>query len=66
MSNEYRAMKREVREDMHRGCDTSAVSYCKRCRGVLSVHYGQPPECDCDTPPIEMNGAFDDDGDDDV
>ena len=59
--DEYRAMVREVREDMHRGCDESIVHRCRRCGGVQSVHYGQPPECDCDTPEVEVRGGWDED-----
>jgi hypothetical protein len=61
--DEYLEMRREVRADMLRGCDTSTVHRCRVCGGVQTVHYGQPPECDCDTPEIEPRGArfFDED-----
>lgn len=57
----------EIRRDMHRGCDTSAVTRCRFCNGVTSIHYGQPPECECEPVEREPNGArFFDDEDDGV
>lgn len=64
--DEYLAQRREIRADMHRGCDTSIVRRCAVCGGTTTaLHYGQPATCDCDTfDPDDARRAGDDEDDD--
>jgi hypothetical protein len=62
-----RETRDDIRRDMLRDCDTSVVGRCRVCGGVTTMHYGQPPECECE--PVERESSrrfFRDEDDDDA
>jgi hypothetical protein len=49
MNTDARSELREIRKDMHRGCDDQVVHRCPYCHGTThALSDSEPPTCDCD------------------